>query len=169
MKKNFLFLILICIAFQACDSGSKKTSVVSSTAVIKKDETNDSAHAEPTNETSKTATVIPSLIHQIKPTTNLPLNSEQQNIPDSNKCKSFKESVTADQLTPQLLENSKPYKTFVNGKNNRKDKIIAESDGKINKFGKEDEKSKDLTFQKKDLKVDHYKSSPNKKRINLNP
>ena len=70
MKKNYLFLILICIIFQACDSGSKKTAVKSSTSATKNTIEKSFVKTEKTNNISKTK-IGSKLATQVKTTSNL--------------------------------------------------------------------------------------------------
>ena len=156
MKKNYLFIFLICIIFQACDSGSKKTAVKSSTSVTKNSIANTLTKPEETNNISKTTNT--SSIQLAESTTNLTLNHEQQNL--SKTVKSFKNSVSPEQLKPKLLKPPKSSGVFLRDKKNLKEKIMAESDIKIKKFGKKDEKLKNISFEMKssDILNDKTKS-----------
>jgi len=70
MKKNFLFIFLICIAFQACDSGSKKTAVISSTSTTINTITKTLTKPEETNNITKTENSS-ELTNQVKTTPDL--------------------------------------------------------------------------------------------------
>ncbi len=67
---KIFFLFLICLTFQACDSGSKKTAVISSTSPTKNTITKSLAKAEETNNISKTENSS-ELTNQVKTVSNL--------------------------------------------------------------------------------------------------
>ena len=157
---KIFFIFLICIIFQACDSGSKKNAVKSSTSVTKNTIAKPLAKLKETNNISKTTNM--GSIQLAESATNLTLNQKQQNL--SKIEKSFKDSISAEQLKPKLLKPPKSSGAFLRDKKNLKEKIMAESDIKIKKFGKKDEKLKNISFEMKNSEIlnDKTKSIKNK-------